>query len=115
MLNATRFLFIAGVVLGATGCLDHSGSTAPLNDTRWRYDPGAPYYGYLSVGIQQTRSEDPRKLADTVCAELAGELEFLGRPRQRGDGIRVAFICRMEEPGMAVSLDFGDLVRATDG
>lgn len=117
MLHCVRFLIIvtAFALSGCPGLPDSSDeSTEEVADIGWRYDPQAPYYDYLPASVQETVDTEPARVAARICREMAGELNIIATASERRDREqRIAFTCRIAEPGMQTSLDFGDLVRVS--
>ena len=88
-------------------CSERHPETHAAQAMGWRYDSNAPHFDHLPVELQQRVQPDPSRLADSICRELAGELEFI----QSNERDKAAFTCRFDEAGNAFSLDFGFLVR----
>lgn len=121
MLHCSRFLIIVMAFL-LNGCpglpespsLSSAEPTKEVANTGWRYDPQAPYYDYLPVNVQEAVDAEPTRVAAMVCREMAGELNIIATASERRiREQRIAFTCRIAEPGMQTTLDFGDLVRAS--
>lgn len=117
MLHCVRCLIIVTifVLAGCPGLPESPAeSSKEVTNVAWRYDPQAPYYDYLPLSVQETVDTDPARVAALVCHELAGELNVIATASERRNREqRIAFTCRIAEPGMQASLDFGDLVRVS--
>lgn len=77
----------------------------------WRFDRDSRYFDVLPEDVQSMRSTQPAKVADAVCSALGGTVHVL--QSAHADRESLAFNCLFEEPGLPMSVEFGELRRTT--